>query len=112
MIIKSYEINKINFDQNKLILLYGKNEGLKNEVITNLLKTKNQIIRYEEKEVLENINDFLESILSKSLFESEKIILIKRSTDKIFKIIEELIAKNVILGTGLVPPMKIKEITN
>ena len=31
MIIKSYEINKIDFDQNKLILLYGKNEGLKNE---------------------------------------------------------------------------------
>ena len=46
MIIKSYEINKINFDQHKLILLYGKNEGLKNEVIINLLKTKIQILRY------------------------------------------------------------------
>ena len=68
MIIKSYETNKIDFDQNKLILLYGKNEGLKNEVTINLLKNKNQIIRYEEKEILENINNFMEGILSKSLF--------------------------------------------
>ena len=95
MIIKSYEINKINFDQHKLILLYGKNEGLKNEVIINLLKTKIQILRYEEKEVLENINDFIESILSKSLFESEKIIIIKRVTDKILKIIDEINSKNI-----------------
>ena len=37
MIIKSFEINKINFDQNKLILFYGKNEGFKNEATNNLL---------------------------------------------------------------------------
>jgi DNA polymerase-3 subunit delta len=95
MIIKPYEINKIDFDQNKLILLYGKNEGLKNEVTINLLKTKKQIIRYEEKEILENINDFMESILSKSLFDSEKIIVIKRSTDKIIKVIDEIKFKNI-----------------
>ena len=95
MIIKSYEINKIDFDQNKLILLYGKNEGLKNEVTINLLKNKNQIIRYEEKEILENINNFMEDILSKSLFDSEKIIVIKRSTDKIIKVIDEIKLKNI-----------------
>ena len=95
MIIKSYEINKIDFDQNKLILLYGKNEGLKNEVTINLLKNKNQIIRYEEKEILENINNFMEGILSKSLFDSEKIIVIKRSTDKIIKVIDEIKLKNI-----------------
>jgi len=95
MIIKPYEINKIDFDQNKLILLYGKNEGLKNEVTINLLKTKKQIIRYEEKEILENINDFMESILSKSLFDSEKIIVIRRSTDKITKVIDEIKFKNI-----------------
>ena len=33
MIIKFYELNKINFNQNKLILFYGKNEGLKNNGI-------------------------------------------------------------------------------
>jgi DNA polymerase-3 subunit delta len=95
MIIKSFEINKINFDQNKLVLFYGKNEGFKNEAINNLIKDKDEITKYEEKEVLENINDFIESILSKSLFESEKIIIIKRVTDKILKIIDEIDSKNI-----------------
>ncbi|MDB9717861.1 DNA polymerase III subunit delta [Candidatus Pelagibacter sp.] len=95
MIIKSFEINKINFDQNKLVLFYGKNEGFKNEATNNLIKDKDEITKYEEKEVLENINDFIESILSKSLFESEKIIIIKRVTDKILKIIDEINSKNI-----------------
>jgi DNA polymerase-3 subunit delta len=95
MIIKSFEINKINIDQNKLVLFYGKNEGFKNEATNNLIKDKDEITKYEEKEVLENINDFIESILSKSLFESEKIIIIKRVTDKILKIIDEIDSKNI-----------------
>ena len=95
MIIKSFEINKINFDQNKLVLFYGKNEGFKNEATNNLIKDKDEITKYEEKEVLENINNFIESILSKSLFESEKIIIIKRVTDKILKIIDEIDSKNI-----------------
>ena len=95
MIIKSYELNKLNLDQNRLILFYGKNEGLKNESINNLLKNKETITKYEEKEILENTNIFLENIFSKSLFENEKIIIIKRATDKILKIIEEIEEKNI-----------------
>ena len=95
MIIKSFEINKIDFDQNKLVLFYGKNEGFKNEATNNLIKEKDEVTKYEEKEVLENINNFIESILSKSLFESEKIIIIKRVTDKILKIIDEIKSKNI-----------------
>ena len=95
MIIKSFEINKINFDQNKLVLFYGKNEGFKNEATNSLIKGKDEVTKYEEKEILENINNFIESILSKSLFESEKIIIIKRVTDKILKIIDEIDSKNI-----------------
>ncbi len=95
MIIKSFEINKIDFDQNKLVLFYGKNEGFKNEATNNLIKGKDEVTKYEEKEVLENINNFIESILSKSLFENEKIIIIKRVTDKILKIIDEIDSKNI-----------------
>ena len=95
MIIKSFEINKINFDQNKLVLFYGKNEGFKNEATNNLIKEKDEVIKYEEKEILENINNFIESILSKSLFDSEKIIIIKRVTDKILKIIDEIDSKTI-----------------
>jgi len=90
MIFKSYEINKINLNINHLVLFYGKNEGLKNEALDILIKNKNNISYYEEKEILDNENVFIENILSKSLFEQEKSIIIKRATDKILKVIEIL----------------------
>jgi DNA polymerase-3 subunit delta len=95
MIIKSFETNKIELDKSKFILLYGKNNGFKSEITNNLLQNKIEIKKYEEKEILENTNVFLENIFSKSLFENEKIIIIKRVTDKILKIIEELKEKNI-----------------
>jgi len=94
MILKSYEINKINQNINHLILFYGKNEGLKNEAVRILVK-KNDISNYEEREILDNENNFIENILSKSLFEQQKFIVIKRSTDKILKVIETLNFKNL-----------------
>jgi DNA polymerase-3 subunit delta len=95
MIVKSFEINKINKKINQLILFYGKNEGLKNEALNILIKDENNIQNYEEKEILENENNFIENILSKSLFEKEKFIVIKRTTDKILKVIEALHLKNL-----------------
>ena len=95
MIFKSFEINKINKKINQLILFYGKNEGLKNEALDFLIRDKNNISNYEEKEILDNENNFIENILSKSLFEQEKFIVIKRATDKILKIIEILHLKNL-----------------
>ena len=95
MILKSFEINKIDKKINQLILFYGKNEGLKNEAISILIKDKTKIQNYEEKEILDNENNFIENILSKSLFEKEKFIVIKRTTDKILKVIETLHLKNL-----------------
>ena len=95
MIIKSFEINKINLNKNPFILLYGKNEGLKNHSLNDLIKNKNNIVNYYEEEILDKTNDFIESIKSRSLFEKEKIIIIKKTTDKIFKIINEIIVKNI-----------------
>jgi DNA polymerase-3 subunit delta len=93
MIFKSYEIGKINPNINHLILFYGKNEGLKNEALNILIK--NNVSNYEEKEILDNENVFIENILSKSLFEKEKSIIIKRATDKILKIIKILHLKDL-----------------
>ena len=95
MIIKSFEINKIDNKINQLILFYGKNEGLKNEALRILIKDESNIQNYEEKEILDNENNFIENILSKSLFEKEKLIVIKRVTDKILKVIESLHLKNL-----------------
>ena len=54
MIIKFFEIDKINLNHTKLILLYGKNEGLKNQEIKELTKNNDNVFTYDEKEVLNN----------------------------------------------------------
>ena len=95
MILKTFEIKKIDQTINHIILFYGKNEGLKNEAVEILIKDKNNLFNYEEKEILDNENNFIENILSKSLFDPQKFFIIKRATDKILKIIEILNFKNL-----------------
>ena len=95
MIIKSFEINKINLDLNNLFLLYGKNNGFKNEFTKNIIKKKNNVFNYEEKDILDNKDNFIEDLLTKSLFDDQKIIIIKRSTDKILNIIEDVLSKKI-----------------
>ena len=94
MIKKNYEIGNLRQNHN-YFLFYGKNEGLKNETIINLNNKKKDILNYDEKEILENQNSFIEKILSKSLFDEDKIIIIKRATDKIVKLVDELNTKNI-----------------
>tara|TARA_B100000900_G_scaffold49233_1_gene36405 strand:+ start:469 stop:1455 length:987 start_codon:yes stop_codon:yes gene_type:complete len=89
MIYKNFELKKINLNISRLILLYGKNEGLKSQAIQEIISGKTNIIKYEEKEIIDNSKLFIENLLSKSLFETEKIIIVKRVTDKILDVIEE-----------------------
>ena len=93
MIIKSFEINKIDPFKNNLILFYGQNEGLKDENILKLSSKFHSIIKYDEREVLENQDNFFESIFSGSLFDENKFVIINQASDKIVKIIEILIEK-------------------
>ena len=95
MIIKFFEVNKINIENTKKILLYGKNEGLKNQVIENFISKKENVYNYEEKEILTDKDYFIENILSRSLFEKEKIIIIKRATEKIYNLINEINEKDI-----------------
>ena len=96
MIYKSFELSKIKLNNHKFYLFYGENEGLKDETIKNLFEKNYQdkIQRYEEKEILDNIESFFNGVLTKSFFDNEKLIIINRATDKIRTIIEELIEKN------------------
>ena len=65
MIIKSFELNKINLKKNNIFLLYGENEGLKNDIIKNYFYNKfsNNIYRYEEKEILNDQELFFNNIM-------------------------------------------------
>ncbi|WP_440681379.1 DNA polymerase III subunit delta [Candidatus Pelagibacter sp. HIMB1623] len=95
MIIKSYETKNIDFNYSPFILLYGANEGLKQNELKNILKEKKLTSSYDEKDILNNPNSFFESLLSTSLFENERVILIKRATDKLYLILSELFNKEL-----------------
>ncbi len=95
MIIKSSEFQKINLDKYKIILLYGKNNGFKNQVINFLKKNQKEISNFDERDILENENQFLENMLSKSLFADDKLIILRRVSEKILRIINELESRNV-----------------
>tara|TARA_Y100001936_G_scaffold223984_1_gene241222 strand:+ start:68 stop:1057 length:990 start_codon:yes stop_codon:yes gene_type:complete len=95
MIIKSFELDKIDLKINKIFLLYGENQGAKDELIQSIINQKKiPTFKYHENEVINNSEDFFNSILSKSFFDKEKIFIVKKITNKIYKIIDEIIEKN------------------
>ena len=80
MIIKNYEPNKINLNKTKLVLLYGENTGAKEDFTKIILKEKyDKLELYHENELLNNLDAFYNSIASKSFFDNEKIIVIKKN---------------------------------
>ena len=95
MIVKSFELNKLNLNKHNFYLFYGDNEGLKEESIRSLFEQNylDKIYRYEEKEILDNKNNFFNGVLTKSFFDNEKLIIINRATDKIKTVMEELMEK-------------------
>ena len=96
MILKTFELNKIS--KNTIFyLLHGKNEGLKNECVNEILKGNDgKVFNYDENQVKDQTESFYENLLSGSLFESSKIILINRASDKIYNIIQDLVERNII----------------
>ncbi len=97
MIFKAFEINKININKFNIYLFYGENEGFKIETIKEKFEKNylNKIYRYDEKEILDKKNEFFNSVLSKSFFENEKLIIVSRVSDKLKDIIEEIHIKNI-----------------
>ena len=97
MIIKSFELAKIDLKKNNFFLFYGENEGFKKQVIEEKFKKffKENTYLYDENEIIQNEADFFNKILSKSFFDNEKLIIITRVSDKIKNIIEEVLEKNI-----------------
>ena len=91
MIIKNFELDKINIKNFNLFLLYGDNQGFKDEIVEKICQQKRlKKTLYFEKEVLSNIENFLNSISTKSFFENEKIIVVKSATDKLKEVINDI----------------------
>jgi DNA polymerase-3 subunit delta len=77
--------------------MHGKNEGFKKLIISKISSRNNnaEIQRFEEKQILDNQELFLEELLSNSLFSNKKIIIINQATDKILKDIESIYDKKI-----------------
>ncbi len=103
MILKYFESKKINLRKQKMILLYGNNQGHKEQVLEEDLKPifPKNIFNYDESEILKDIESFKETIFNKSFFENEKLIIINRVSERILNIIEPLL-KNILDETYIV----------
>jgi len=95
VIIKSFELKKIDIKKFNIFLLYGENQGLKRELIENNFKKvlTNNVYNFDENQVIQNPDNLFNEIFNKSLFENEKLIIVSSVTNKITKIIEELVEK-------------------
>ena len=97
MIIKAYEHQKIKKIKNNIFLFYGENDGYKNHVIKDIFidNYKGNIERFEESEILNNFENFISSLINKSFFDELKLIVISRVSEKIIKLIDELLDRKI-----------------
>ena len=103
MIIKSFELEKLKSLNLKIHLIYGNNEGIKEDIIKNsyIKNFTGEILKYDEQEILNNKDEFLSSLFTKSLFENEKLVIISRATEKLFAIIN-IILEGEFLETKII----------
>ncbi len=97
MIIKAFQAQKLTSNKESFFLLYGENEGYKNQIIDNIIKKFGEnILKYDADEIINNPDIIFSELNNKSLFENKKTLIVNRVTDKFFVIIENLLDKNYI----------------
>ncbi len=106
MIIKAFQAQKLTLNKESFFLLYGENEGYKNQIIDSIIKKFGEsVLKYDADEIINNPDIIFSELNNKSLFESEKTLIVNRVTDKFFVIIENLLDNNyldikIILNAG------------
>ena len=96
MIIKNFELKNF-INKKKLFLIYGENEGLKEDLILEFSKdySKENTFNYSEKEIFLNLENFYNNIFSQSFFEKKKLIIVNNASEKIKGEIELILTKNI-----------------
>ena len=92
MIYKSNVLeNNINSLNEKIILFYGENLGLKNDLKGKIIyNNKNsEILRFTQEELTKNNRALINEIQNISLFEKSKIFFIENVNDKLLDLIQE-----------------------
>ena len=98
MIVKNFELDKFKSLETIIHLIYGNNDGIKQDIIENIyLKNfEGKILKYDEQEILNNKDGFVSSLLIKSLFENKKLIIISRGTDKLCDLVDVILNKEIL----------------
>jgi len=98
VILKSYliEQNPRLLDKYKAVILYGENEGIKDDIKTELkiINKDAEIISFFENEILKDKDIVYKNIINESLFNENKIIFIQSVSDKIYEEVVECLKKN------------------
>ena len=96
MILKSYIVEQdVEILKNyKATLIYGENNGIKNDVKQKIKDNNDgaEILNFFEADILKN-NLLYDNVSNQSLFSEKKIIFIQEASDKVFDQIEESIEK-------------------
>ena len=103
MIIKSFELSKLVSHKSNLHLIYGDNEGIKEDIIKDIyLKNfSGEVLKYDEHEILSKKDNFFSTVLTKSLFQNSKLIIISRGSEKLLNLVTEIL-ENEIIDTKIV----------
>ena len=95
MIIKVFQAKNVLSVKQSFFLLYGENEGYKNQITENIVKEFSKTtIKYDADDIINNPDIIFAELNNLSLFENKKIIIVNRATDKLFSIIEKLLDTN------------------
>ena len=94
MILKSFNLKTNELDKFNNFLLYGENEGHKEEILKIIIDKKKNIFKYDEKDILRDKNKFYDSISTQSFFESSKVIIINNSSEKLLEVLEAVTDRN------------------
>ena len=108
MIIKSFELNQNKIKNINFFLIYGENQGLKEELIKTISKPQDKIFKYLENEILNNHDLLIDKLYTKSFFEEDKLIIIENISDKFFSFFESIFKKDL-EGSKLILLSKILE---
>ena len=95
MIYKSYLVEEnTEILKNKLVLIYGENLGLINDLKIKILEKnqKSKILKFNQDEILKKENVFFEELNNRSLFEEKKVFFIDNINDKFLKIVEQVLS--------------------
>ena len=92
---QSFQAKNVLSVKQSFFLLYGENEGYKNQITESIVKEFGKtIIKYDADDIINNPDLIFTELNNLSLFENKKIIIVNRTTDKLFSIVENLLDTN------------------